>query len=119
VRSYVCLVHDAGELPRDGEADLRYRGQSFELTLPLHDDLESAFHRAHEEQYGFADRSRDVELVAVRTADVRPGPPIELPALDRRVEKGPVRVDLDGATLWIPHGWVGVRDGAGWMVTRV
>src|SRR5207248_6981482 len=70
VRSYLCPLRDAGELPRVGEADLRYRGQSFELTLPLADDLENAFHRAHEERYGFADRARTVELVAVRTADV-------------------------------------------------
>jgi N-methylhydantoinase A len=119
VRSHLCPLRGAGELPREGEADLRYRGQSFELTLPLQDGLEDAFHRAHEEQYGFADRSRDVELVAVRTADVRPAPRLELPRPPRRVEKGPVRVDLDGATLWIPPGWVGVRDGAGWLVTRV
>ena len=32
------------------------------------------FHRAHEERYGYADREREIELVAVRTADVRPGP---------------------------------------------
>src|SRR5207302_642302 len=35
VRSYVVPLRAAGELPREGEADLRYRGQSFELTLPL------------------------------------------------------------------------------------
>src|SRR5207245_1483503 len=43
VRSYVVPLRDAGELPRDGEADLRYRGQSFELALPLQADLSSAF----------------------------------------------------------------------------
>src|SRR5438445_6096632 len=58
VRSYVVPLRDAGELPRDGEADLRYRGQSFELTLPLEADLFSAFHRAHEELSGFADPER-------------------------------------------------------------
>ena len=31
-------------MPRDGEADLRYAGQSFELTVPLQDDLAGAFH---------------------------------------------------------------------------
>ena len=35
VRSYVRPLAEAGELPRDGEADLRYRGQSFELTVAL------------------------------------------------------------------------------------
>src|SRR5919204_477498 len=119
VRSYLCPLRDAGELPPEGEADLRYRGQSFELTLPLEDDLENAFHRAHEERYGFADRERTVELVAVRTAEVRPAADVELPGGDRQVASGPVRIDLAGATLWIPPGWVGGRDGATWIVTRV
>jgi N-methylhydantoinase A len=119
VRSYVRPLRDAGELPREGEADLRYRGQSFELTLPLSDGLEDAFHRAHEERYGFADPERTVELVAVRTADVRTGPDLDLPNGDRQVASGPVRIDLAGATLWIPPGWVGARDGATWIVTRV
>ena len=35
VVSYVCPLAEAGELPAEGEADLRYRGQSFELTVPL------------------------------------------------------------------------------------
>jgi N-methylhydantoinase A len=119
VRSFLGPLRDAGDLPAEGEADLRYRGQSFELTLPLQDDLESAFHHSHAEQYGFADPERTVELVAVRTADVRPAPRFELPAGERRVAHGPVRIDLDGATLWIPPGWVGARDGATWIVTRV
>ena len=119
VRSYLVPLHEAGELPRDGEADLRYRGQSFELTLPLQDGLEDAFHRAHEEHYGFADRGREVELVAVRTAQVTPGPDFDLPRSARRVSKGPGRIELAGATLYIPPGWVGVRDGPAWTVTRV
>ena len=35
VRSYLCPLGDAGELPAVGEASLRYRGQSFELWVPL------------------------------------------------------------------------------------
>src|SRR5439155_765929 len=70
VRSYVVPLENAGELPAEGEADLRYRGQSFELTVPLGGDLAGAFHRAHEERYGFAERERPLELVAVRTMDV-------------------------------------------------
>jgi N-methylhydantoinase A/oxoprolinase/acetone carboxylase beta subunit len=118
VRSYLVPLADAGELPRAGEADLRYRGQSFELTVALQDDLAGAFHRAHEELYGFADREREIELVAVRTAEVRPAPEFELPRGGRRVVRGPELVELDGATLWIPPGWVGARDGPTWIVTR-
>jgi N-methylhydantoinase A len=111
VTSYVCALDEAGELPAEGEADLRYRGQSFELTVPLELDLAAAFHRAHEARYGYADPEREIELVAVRTADVRPGPGLELPAADALRAEGPVRLDLEGATCWIPPGWVGVRDG--------
>jgi N-methylhydantoinase A len=111
VRSYLVPLAEAGELPREGEADLRYAGQSFELTVPLQDDLAHAFHRAHEEQYGFAERDREVELVAVRTADVRRGPDFELTVSTESQVSGPCVVELPGSTCWIPPGWVGVRDG--------
>jgi N-methylhydantoinase A len=111
VRSYVCPLEEAGELPAEGEAELRYRGQSFELAVPLQPGLADAFHRAHEARYGYADRGRLIELVAVRTAEVRPGPPLELPPAPPLEARGPELVELDGATCWIPPGWVGVRDG--------
>ncbi|MGB2954102.1 MAG: hydantoinase/oxoprolinase family protein [Gaiellaceae bacterium] len=111
VVSYVRPLADVGELPRDGEADLRYAGQSFELTVTLGGDVAEAFHLAHEERYGYADRERPVELVAVRTAEVRSGPAVELPAGEPLHVSGPAVVELDGATCWLPPGWVGVRDG--------
>jgi N-methylhydantoinase A len=112
VRSFVAPLEDAGELPQEGEADLRYRGQSFELTVPLGEGLAERFHRAHEDRYGYADRSRPVELVSVRTAEVRPGPRIVLPPGDPLRAVGPALIELPGATCWIPPGWVGVRDGS-------
>jgi N-methylhydantoinase A len=118
VRSYVVPLAEAGELPADGEADLRYAGQSFELTVPLGHDVTEAFHRAHEERYGYADRRRTVELVAVRTADVRPGPQVEPSRSTRQQVSGPAVLKLDGSTGWLPLGWVGVRDGHGWRLTR-
>jgi N-methylhydantoinase A/oxoprolinase/acetone carboxylase beta subunit len=118
VRSYLVPLAEAGELPRGGEADVRYAGQSFELTVPLQDDLAAAFHRAHEEQYGFADRDREIELVAVRTADVRAAPSLELPQSRPRNVSGPAVVELPGATCWIPPGWVGARDGRTLRLTR-
>jgi N-methylhydantoinase A len=111
VRSYVCPLAEAGELPRDGEAELRYSGQSFELAVPLQRGLEEAFHRAHEARYGYADRDREIELVAVRTADVRPGPWLTLPPAEPLESTGPGVLELEGATCWLPPGWVGVRDG--------
>jgi len=111
VHSYVRPLAQAGELPAEGEADLRYAGQSFELTVPLGGDVAEAFHRAHEERYGYADRAHDVELVAVRTAEVRPGPELVLPPAEPLEVAGPSVLELEGATCWIPPGWVGVRDG--------
>ena len=111
VRSYVRPLAEVGVVPASGEADVRYAGQSFELTVPLGGDVAAAFHRAHEERYGYAEPDRAVELVAVRTADVRPGPDFRLPASDPLEVAGPAVVELDGATCWIPPGWEGVRDG--------
>ncbi len=120
VVSHVRPLGEVGDLPPDGEADLRYRGQSFELTVPLGDELADRFHRAHEERYGYADREREVELVAVRTAEVVPGPELELDQASSEPERvsGPAVVELDGSTLWIPPGWEGARDGFSWVVTR-
>jgi N-methylhydantoinase A len=113
VRSYVVPLDRAGELPADGEADLRYLGQSFELTVPLGDGLAARFHRAHEERYGYADPDRPVELVAVRTAEIKPGPDLSLPPGDPLEVSGPALLELDGATCWLAPGWVGARDGTG------
>jgi N-methylhydantoinase A len=111
VESFVCPLKEAGELPSEGDADLRYAGQSFELTVPLGEDLAGAFHRAHEARYGYADPTRPVELVAVRTAEVRAGPHLSLPPAEPLEVVGPARIELEGATCWLPPGWVGVRDG--------
>jgi len=116
VHSFLRPLRDAGELPAVGEASLRYRGQSFELWVPLGPELEKRFHRAHEERYGYADRGRVVELVTVRTADVTPGPALELHAADRRRVSGPELVVLDGATCWVPDGWAGETDAHGTLV---
>ena len=116
VRSYLCPLRDAVELPAGGEASLRYRGQSFELWVPLGPELEERFHRAHEERYGYADRGRVVELVTVRTADVTPGPRLELAAGERLRVSGPELVVLDGATCWVPAGWAGETDANGTLV---
>ena len=116
VESRLVPLAEAGELPAEGEADLRYAGQSFELTIPLQPNLAAAFHRAHEERYGYADAARDIELVAVRTADVRPGPQFTLPPAPPLDVTGPSVVELAGATVFVPPGWVGARDGSTTLV---
>jgi N-methylhydantoinase A len=118
VTSYLQPLAQIGRLPLEGDADLRYRGQSFEIAVALQPDLAEAFHRAHEDRFGFADREREVELVAVRTADVRPGPTLQLPEGAPLNAAGPCVLELDGATCWIPPGWSGVRDGSALRLTR-
>jgi len=119
VQSYLVPLGEAGELPREGEADLRYAGQSFELTVPLESGLAEAFHSAHEAEYGYSDREREIELVAVRTADVRPAPKVDVPRGAPLRAEGPALLELDGSTCWIPPGWVGARDGPTLVLTRL
>ncbi len=113
---YVCPLAEVADLPADGDADLRYAGQSFELTVPIQPALEEAFHRAHEERYGYADRGRAIELVAVRTAETKPGPQIDLRAAKPLHVVGPRVVELEGATCFVSPGWVGDRDGNSTLV---
>jgi N-methylhydantoinase A len=108
---YVRPLAELADLPAEGDADLRYAGQSFELTVPIQAGLDEAFHRAHEERYGYADRGREVELVAVRTAETTPGPQLDLPAGEPFHVVGPRVVELEGATCFVPPGWEGDRDG--------
>jgi N-methylhydantoinase A/oxoprolinase/acetone carboxylase beta subunit len=117
VRSYVVPLSEAGKLPGEGEADLRYAGQSFELTVPLGPALAERFHEAHLDRYGYADPGRPVELVAVRTADVRPAAAVNVsgPSL---VARGPAVLELEGATAWVPSGWEGETDAHGTLVLR-
>ena len=117
VRSYVQPLAEAGELPPSGEADLRYAGQSFELTVSLGAGLAARFHRAHEERYGYADPARALELVAVRTAEIEPAPPIEIAGPELRV-RGPEVLELEGATAWVPEGWAGETDHHGTLTLR-
>jgi N-methylhydantoinase A len=113
---YVRPLAEVPDLPPKGEADLRYAGQSFELTVPLQDGLAEAFHRAHEERYGYADRGRELELVAARTAETKPGPELDLPSDEPLHVEGPTTVGLDGATCFVAPGWVGDRDGNSTLV---
>jgi N-methylhydantoinase A len=61
-------------------ADLRYVGQSFELTVPAGDlaAMTSAFHDAHERRFGYHMEDEPVETVGVRLTATTP---IELPDL--------------------------------------
>jgi N-methylhydantoinase A len=62
-------------------ADLRYRGQSFELTVEADapGKLEERFHASHEQRYGYRMEDEPVELVNLRLVATVP---VEKPELD-------------------------------------
>ena len=73
----------AGDVRIVVDLDVRYAGQSFDLTVPFEGDaaaLAEAFHRRHERRYGYAARDERVELATVRvtaagSAGSMPAPP--------------------------------------------
>jgi N-methylhydantoinase A len=65
-------------------ADVRYRGQSFELTVPLPPAADAAaladlFHAAHDKAFGHADPREPVQVVSLRASATRAAPPVALP----------------------------------------
>jgi N-methylhydantoinase A len=63
--------------------DLRYRGQSYELTVPFTRRFVSSFHESHERRYGHSDKARAVEVVNVRSAFFGHAPKIRFPKMQR------------------------------------
>jgi N-methylhydantoinase A len=58
-------------------ADLRYKGQGYELNVPFGAAIAEQFHSLHQQRYGFADESRPLEVVNVRVRTVSPAEPFE------------------------------------------
>ena len=55
----------SGEIMRS--ADLRYTGQSYELTVPWRaDDPAAAFHREHQRVYGYSNPEKAIQIVTIR-----------------------------------------------------
>jgi len=81
-------------------ADLRYRGQSYELNVPWNPrDPAAPFHREHAKVYGYATPEREVEIVTVR---VRARQRLPKPKLTRApIEKG----RPETRSIWIDGAW--------------
>jgi N-methylhydantoinase A len=60
--------------------DLRYKGQGYELNVPYTSETAEAFHLRHEQNFGFADRSRQLEIVTVRVRLRLPAEPFTFAA---------------------------------------
>src|SRR5437773_1122020 len=54
--------------------DLRFKGQSYEINVPIRGDLRRAFHQAHRIRYGYASRKEAIEVVTVRLVVRTPRP---------------------------------------------
>jgi len=124
-------------------ADVRYVGQSYELTIPWG----ASFHEEHRRIYGYCDPERPTEVVTVRVratiAVAKPSPLVAersakrskpeirrvftggkfraVPVFEReqgprRGAKGPALVVDYGATTLIPAGWKFTVDRAGNLV---
>ncbi len=73
--------HEASGATLERTADLRYKGQSYEINVPWNPrDPAAAFHREHERVYGYATPKRAVEVVMLR---VRARHALPKPALRR------------------------------------
>jgi len=60
----------AGDIRVERFLDMRYRGQSYEITVPYDGDFEREFHREHLRMYGYQDPERETEIVNVRVRAV-------------------------------------------------
>ncbi len=93
-------------------ADLRYRGQSYEIEVPLQSDwitgamperIAAAFHARHAEIYGHADDKAAVHVVALRVViagiTAKPDFPAAEAAVSRPVPRGTVPVAHRGETV--------------------
>ncbi|MEY2536095.1 MAG: N-methylhydantoinase [bacterium] len=106
----------------DGSAayDVRYRGQSFELTVrdvePDPAALREAFEAIHEERYGYRDPEGEIEVVTIRERHSEPGPDVRFEAPGAEDITGPTVVRLPEATLVVPEGWTGTTDHTGTIV---
>ena len=58
--------HWSGKAVYERSADLRYRGQGYELGLPYGPDMLERFHAEHQRRYGYSSPEREIEIVTVR-----------------------------------------------------
>jgi N-methylhydantoinase A len=87
-------------------AEVRYRGQSHELSIPAGAGIADAFHAEHERRYGFADPGRAVEVVTLEVRGALPAPALPRPAARRGPRPRPLRrspVRHQGRVLDVPH----------------
>ena len=98
--------------------DVRYVGQSYELTVPHGPGFRRAFDRLHERRYGYADPSRPTEVVHVRVVasglTARPALPFRRPSRSFRPKPAQTRTGrfAGRAVAVAHHRWDDLEPGA-------
>jgi N-methylhydantoinase A/oxoprolinase/acetone carboxylase beta subunit len=86
--------------------DVRYVGQSSELTLPFGSTFRAAFDRAHARAYGYQDARRPVEVVAIRVTGIGRTDKPRLPRVGRKTSRPRPdirRARFGGSDVRTPH----------------
>ena len=96
-----------GETEISLAADLRYGGQSFDLTVPFDagvglEGLVRLFHAAHDRNFGHAEEAASVQVVSLRASAARAAPVIPMPRRPGRVHDATPR---GRARLFAGGGW--------------
>jgi len=117
-----AILADPGAVPHVAY-DVRYRGQSHELTVDGPDlegaaAVRTAFEAEHELRYGWREPDGEIEVVTLRVAAVAPGDPVDLadPGQEPLDVTGPAVLHLAETTVAVPAGWGGATDATGTLV---
>jgi N-methylhydantoinase A len=135
-----------GKAAIERQADLRYRGQGYEINLAYGADLLERFHAEHKRRYGYSSPEREVEIVTLRMRgriaspekltkirideEVRKAKPATRKAMKMKIiaraslktgkkMKGPAIIFEYSATTYVPQGLSFQADKAGNLLVEV
>lgn len=85
--------------------DMRYRGQSYEITLPYHE--RSSFHEVHRRLYGYAHPEKEFEMVTAR---------LRATAVLEKIDLTAPADEQTFSSTYIPPGWRSREDSLGNLI---
>jgi N-methylhydantoinase A/oxoprolinase/acetone carboxylase beta subunit len=98
------------EVVYERHVDLRYRGQSYEITVAWQE--RDTFHDAHRRLYGYDHQGREVEQVTARLKAVGV---VEEAA---KINLAAPSDEQEFSSVFVPEAWCGQEDAAGNLVLR-